>query len=201
MARKPTSQALEELATPSIPQAGGLRLLILVDRKTDPKPLSRFLHNFVTRACVETDASRLIFYKVASLAPYVAVPFPNGFALYTANLDWDQISPEEHDFLEKLAALVNDAIPGIKTEAIVGSSLKEIAEYILENKEDFPDLIVMEKRSASLWHRLRRSLGLAKTDIEELSDELAVPVVRVPHSYDSEVVPSLERAPNAELVT
>ncbi|MFX0115909.1 MAG: hypothetical protein ACFFB3_15265 [Candidatus Hodarchaeota archaeon] len=193
MAEKPNSQALEELTMPKIPQASGLRLLILVDRKTDPKPLSRFLHNFVTRTSVEADASRLIFYKVASLAPYVAVPFPNGFALYTANLDWDQITREERDFLEKLATLVNDAIPEIKTEAIVGSSLKEIADYLLENQETLPDLIVMEKRSANFWHRLRRSLGLAKTDIEELSDELAVPVVRVPHSYDSEVVSSLER--------
>ncbi|MFQ5976811.1 MAG: hypothetical protein ACE5OZ_01615 [Candidatus Heimdallarchaeota archaeon] len=192
MTRKNNLSALEDSIPSKAPDTTGLRLLVLVDEKTDPKPLNRFLHNLVRKVSIQAETSRLIFYKLASSTPYIVIPYSYGPGSSVIYVDRKRITPTEHEFLVKLATLVNDVIPGIKTETIIGSSLKEIAGYLAESQECLPDLIAMEKRSESVWRRFTRLVGLRKTDIQELSDELSIPVVRIPASYDKDVTPSLE---------
>ncbi|MFQ5976810.1 MAG: hypothetical protein ACE5OZ_01610 [Candidatus Heimdallarchaeota archaeon] len=167
----------------------GVKLLILVDKETNPKPLIRFLHNLLGKIPVQLEKSRLIYYKIAKLTPYVVIPTFQGIGtpfavLRTDNPTWELVGPNEHQFLRNIAAVVDDVVPELKTEVVAGGSLKEIAGHLTENQETLPDLIVMERRSENLWRRLRRLLGLSKTTIQEVSDELSLPVVRVSESYD-----------------
>lgn len=158
-----------------------LKILILVDKKTELSGLIKFVKDFRKKVPIQDNASTIVYYKIITSHYYILNPYFHGISfsyplLTSSYKERKRIDTEDQSFLRKIA---NQITKKMKIKSIFGHSIKNVADQIIANQEYSPDLILIGGKSRNFWARL-----FDKTDAEVFLEVFKAPIIVIPRFYN-----------------